>query len=118
MKKISLTLLFLAAAMCWGRNSAANAEIMNWCGTYFEENGRGYLRLAREDLESGSNDCSIAEYNERVANTGSASIALDFAKNRSTVSKWRKFNNHLIEVRGKVRNGQISNARLIRDAGV
>ena len=65
--------------------------------------------------------CSIfgvRDYNERAERSGTANIALDFTKNRSTVNKWRKFNNHLIEVRGKFRNGYISGTRFIRDMGV
>lgn len=78
----------------------------------------GYIRLARDDFGVGSSNCSMDGYNERAERSGTANIALDFTKNRSTVNKWRKFNNHLIEVRGKFRNGYISGTRFIRDMGV
>lgn len=116
MKKLALLTLFLCLSFSFA--GFADAETENWCGTYFEEGGRGYIRLARNDFGVGSSNCSMDGYNERAERSGTANIALDFTKNRSTVNKWRKFNNHLIEVRGKFRNGYISGTRFIRDMGV
>lgn len=115
MKKLGLPTLFLCCVLSL---AAEASETLNWCGTYFEDNGRGFIRLARVDLNSGSSSCTMSEYNERVANTGHTAIALDFTKSRSAVSNWRKFDNHLIEVRGKYRDGSITSTRLIRDMGV
>lgn len=115
MKKLGLPTLFLCCVLSL---AAEASETLNWCGTYFEDNGRGFIRLARVDLNAGSSSCSVPEYNEKVENTGHAVIALDFTKNRSAVSNWRKFDNHLIEVRGKYRNGYITSTRLIRDIGI
>ncbi len=112
-------LALLALFLCFSPvNSANSSETENWCGTYFEEDGRGYIRLARADFGTGSTNCNINEYTDRVAESGTANIALEFTHNKSTVNKWRKFNNHVIEVRGKFRNGSISNTRFIRDMGV
>lgn len=110
----------LALFLCVSASTAglANNNTENWCGTYFENNGRGYIRLAREDFGTGSSDCTPENYYERVENSGTANIALDFTHNRSAVNNWRKFNNHLIEVRGKFRNGTIDGTRLVRDMGV
>ena len=116
MKKTVFILLFLCISNGYASN--AQSETENWCGTYFEEDGRGYIRLAREDLGIGSSDCSLSSYQESIKASGTTNIALDFTKNRSTVSKWRKFNNHLIEVRGKFYNGTITSTRFIRDMGV
>ncbi len=113
MKKIALWALFLNLTL----SSACFAESENWCGTYFEEDGRAYLRIAREDFGVGSSACSLENYQDRIQETGEANVALNFTKNRSTVSKWRKFNNHLIEVRGKFQNGYIVSTRFVRDMG-
>lgn len=115
MKKLGLSALFL----CFILSSTSHAsETLNWCGTYFEDNGRGYIRLALEDLNSGSSSCSLPEYTKKVKNTGHTVIALDFTHNRSSLNNWRKFKNHLIEVRGKYRNGTIDSTRFVRDMGV
>lgn len=115
LKKATLALFLCVSASTTG---LANNNTENWCGTYFEDNGRGYIRLAREDFGSGSSNCTPQTYQERVENSGTANIALDFTHNRSTVNNWRKFNNHLIEVRGKFRNGYIDDTRFVRDMGV
>ncbi|MBO5039327.1 MAG: hypothetical protein J6B00_00315 [Alphaproteobacteria bacterium] len=115
MKKLGLLTLFLCCVLSM---TAKASETLNWCGTYFEDNGRGFIRLAREDLNSGSSSCTMSEYNEKVANTGYTAIALDFTKSRSALSNWRKFDKHLIEVRGKYRDGSITSTRLVRDMGV
>lgn len=115
MRLLALLTIFL----CFSPVSPANsADTENWCGTYFEEDGRGYLRLARADFGIGSTNCDVSEYADRVKQSGAADIVLDFTHNNSTVNKWRKFNNHIIEIRGKFRNGYISDTRFIRDMGV
>lgn len=116
MKKTALLLLFLCLSNSYAPNVLAETE--NWCGKYFEQDGRGYIRLARNDFGIGSSDCSLNGYAKRAEESGTANIELEFTRNRSTVNKWRKFHNHLIEVRGKFSNGSISGTRFIRDMGV
>lgn len=116
MKKHILPALFLCVSL--GSAGSAVADTENWCGTYFEENGRGYIRLARDDFGIGSSNCSLDGYAQRAEKSGTAKIALNFTRNRSTVTKWRKFHNHLIEVRGEFQNGYISGTRFVRDMGV
>lgn len=115
MKKAVLALLFLCLSNIPLHNASAETE--NWCGKYFEENNRGYIRLARNDFGIGSADCSHSGYNKRASESGTANIELEFTRSNSTVKKWRKFNNHLIEVRGKFSNGSITGTRFIRDMG-
>lgn len=116
MKKTALLALFL----CMASPSAGLAEndTENWCGTYFEDNGQAFLRLAREDFGTGSSDCNIIDYQKKAETGGTADIALDFTHNRSTLNNWRKFTDHLIEVRGKFHNGYIKSTRFVRDMGV
>lgn len=52
MKKLALLTLFLCLSFSFA--GFADAETENWCGTYFEEGGRGYIRLARDDFGVGS----------------------------------------------------------------
>ena len=113
-------LIKLALFLCLYLSSAGTvfADTENWCGTYFEENGRDYIWLARDDFGIGSSSCNLEDYSQRAEKSGTAKIALNFTRNRSTISKWRKFNNHLIEVRGEFENGYISGTRFIRDMGV
>lgn len=115
MKKIALLALFLC--MFSTPAGLADNRVENWCGTYFEDNGQGYLRLAREDFGTGSTACNITDYYEKAQKSGTANIMLDFTHN-STLTNWRKFNNHVIEVRGKFQNGYLRSARFIRDMGV
>jgi len=96
----------------------AETSTLNWCGTYFEENEQGYIRVPVQEFKTGSQSCSLEEYNHRVSTSGSVSIALDFIKSRSALNNWRKFSNHVIIVRGKIRNGNITNTRFIRDVGL
>jgi len=116
MKKLAVLALFLCLVSTSAGFAASDTE--NWCGTYFEHEDRGYIRLAMADLPTGSSSCSVDTYNERIEKAGHANIALDFTKNRSTISNWRKFSDHVIEIRGKLKNGFISNARFIRDLGL
>lgn len=116
MKKMALLVLFLCLRV--SSVGLANTDMENWCGTYFEEDGRGFIRLAREDIQKGSDNCSIEAYTDRIEKTGQAKIGLEFTRNRSTVMKWRKFTNHLIEIRGKMYNGNIISTRFIRDIGI
>lgn len=115
MKKIAILALFLCITSTKAGLAESNTE--NWCGTYFENNGQAYLRLAREDFGTGSSECNVDTYTKKAQNSGTANIALDFNKN-STINNWRKFNNHVIEVRGKLRNGYLRSTRFIRDMGV
>ncbi len=116
MRKL-LFLMLLLLCFSFSTTGHANTETLNWCGTYFENNNQGYLRLPRTDLFTGSQECSLISYNENVSNSGDILIALDFTKNRSALSHWRKFDNHLLEIRGKFRNGAITGTRLVRDIG-
>ncbi len=115
MKKLALLALFLCILPLGTANSA---DTENWCGTYIEEQGRGYIRLARADFGIGSSSCIISEYTDRIEKSGAANVGLDFTHNDSMVNKWRKFHNHIIEIRGKFRNGYIDNVRFVRDMGV
>jgi len=116
MKKTALLALFLC--MVTSTAGLAENDTENWCGTYFEDNGQAFLRLAREDFGTGSSECNVPEYQKKAEESGTADIALDFSRNRSTLNNWRKFNNHVIEVRGKFRNGYIKSTRFVRDMGV
>ncbi len=116
MKNMAFLLLFLCLSNSYA--AKASAETENWCGKYFEQDGRGYIQLARNDFGIGSRDCTLSGYSKRAMESGTADIELEFTRNRSTISKWRKFNNHLIEVRGKFSNGSIIGTRFIRDRGV
>lgn len=116
MKKLALLMLFLC--FCLSFAGSALADTANWCGTYFEEDGRAFLRLARDDFGIGSSSCNQETYDERTARSGTANIALDFSGRHSTLGDWRKFNNHLIEIRGKYRNGYITRTRFVRDMGI
>lgn len=115
LKACLFTLIFL----CISFNSESYAETttLNWCGTYFEENDQGFIRIPHTEFKTGSNSCSIEEYHQRVS-SGSIAIALDFIKSRSALNNWRKFSNHVIVVRGKIRNGNITNTRFVRDIGI
>ena len=116
MQKLSrIVLLFLCII---SPLSSAFAENLNLCGTYFENNNRGFLRIAREDLYNGSEHCDMDSYHSRVKNSGYVNLALNHTKNRPVSATWNKFNDHIIEVRGKIRDGMITNTKLIRDAGV
>lgn len=116
MQKLSfLILLFLCI---FSTLSQAYAENLNLCGTYFEDNDRSFLRVARQDLYDGSSNCDIDSYHERVMNSGYVNLALNHTKNRPVPASWNKFNDHVIEIRGKIRNGTITSTKLIRDAGV
>lgn len=115
MKKIATLALFLC--MFSLNAGLADNNVENWCGTYFEDNGQGFLRLAREDFGTGSSNCDISEYHEKAKKSGTANIALNFSRS-STLNNWRKFNNHVIEIRGKFHNGYIKSTRFVRDMGV
>lgn len=115
LKTCFFTLLFLLISV--SSEGYAETSTLNWCGTYFEENEQGFIRVPYEEFKTGSQSCSIEEYNHRVK-TGSIAIALDFIKSRSALNNWRKFSNHVIVVRGKIRNGNITNTRFVRDIGI
>lgn len=115
-KLFLLTLLFFCIG--FSNEGFAKTETMNWCGTYFEENNISYLFVSQEDYIDGSKNCSIENFKNSIRITGIKSITLDFTKNRSKIGNWRKFQNHLIEIRGKLHNDVVSNARLVRDYGI
>ena len=110
-----LTLLLLC--LSFPISTQANVETYNWCGTYFEKDDQGFIRIPMADLRAGSSNCDVESYSSRILSSGTVNIALGFTKSRSAVSNWRKFNNHLLEVRGKLKNGEITSTRLIRDVG-
>ena len=56
MKKLALLTLFLCLSFSFA--GFADAETENWCGTYFEEGGRGYIRLARDDFGAINKEAS------------------------------------------------------------
>ena len=115
LKTCFLTLLFVLIS--FNSEGYAETSTLNWCGTYFEENQQGYIRVPFREIRTGSQSCSFEEYNQRM-NTGGIAIALDFIKSKSALNNWRKFSNHLIVVRGKIKNGNIINTRFIRDVGI
>jgi hypothetical protein len=118
MKHIVIIALFLILSAVSLNAAQLENTVENWCGTYFEENGTGYLELPRADFGVGSSGCSFDKYHAQAQERGTAKIALYFSRNRSTAPKWRKFDSHLLEIRGKFYNGKIHNVRLVRDAGV
>ncbi|MBE6462633.1 MAG: hypothetical protein E7005_02610 [Alphaproteobacteria bacterium] len=95
----------------------AKAETLNWCGEYVEANNKGYIRLLSADIGVGSDDCSKSQYYKQRAEGRTIKIALEFTRNRSTYVKWRKFIGHVIEVKGKYRNGTIRGTKFVRDLG-
>ena len=115
MRKIFWTVLFLCSVLSF--SGTAHAGNLNWCGIYFEEQDRAFLVVSVEDVASGSKNCSVKDYRESTTMLGSAVMPIDFSKNRSKIGHWRKFSRHFIEIRGKIRNNKITNARLIRDYG-
>jgi hypothetical protein len=115
MRKAYWTVLFLSSILCF--SGTAYAGNQNWCGVYFEENNHGYIVVSLDDIEMGSKNCTIKSYKNATKMIGSAIITLDFTKNRSKIGNWRKFSNHYIEVRGKMRDRVINNPRFVRDYG-
>ena len=114
MHKISfLTILFLGATYSLG--SYADAPTRNWCGIYTQEGNYGYIRIAREDLQNGSIGCTSALYEERSHNSGTVELPFEVNKKRTAAHEWQNFNNHLIEIRGKNRNGVIEKVHFVRD---
>ena len=116
MQKLSTLILLFSCII--SPLSSAHAENLNLCGAYFEDNDRGFIRVARRDLFEGSSNCDIESYRERIMQSGYVNLALNHTKTRPVSATWNKFNDHVIEVRGKIRNGVITNTKLIRDAGV
>ena len=94
--------------------NSSKADTQNWCGVYFQENNRSYLNIVRGDVAIGSSQCNHEDYED---GRGLVRVMLDFNRGRSTHAKWRKFAGHLIEVRGKYKNGTIDGVRLVRDLG-
>ena len=115
MQKHGLKTLLL---LCTILPTTTKAESNNWCGLYFEENNQSFIRLPMSDVRTGSDTCNYENYITRARDHGTAKIALEFTKNRSALNHWRKFDGHLIEVRGKLHNGEIRTPRFVRDLGV
>jgi len=112
MRKIFWTVLFLCSCFCY----TAKAENLNWCGKYFENNNHGFIIIPQEDIAKGRKNCSLKAYNSTTRTNGSIIVPLNF-KNRSKIANWRKFSQHIIVVRGKMRNNMITNTRFVRDLG-
>lgn len=113
-KLIFLTLLFLCISL--SVTNVARAENINWCGTYFESNNNSFIAIAPTEMAKGSQFCSAEKY--RTTSASKTVMLIDFNKNRSRVGNWRKFQNHVIEIRGKLRGtNRIINPRFVRDYG-
>lgn len=115
LKTCFFTLLFMLIS--FGSAGYAETPTLNWCGTYFEKDDQGFIRVPLLESKTGSKSCSSEEYNQRIK-YGSTNLILSFAKTRTTLNNWRKFNNHIIIVRGKIKNGKISKTRFVRDVGI
>lgn len=117
MKKLCfLTALFIC--LNFPLLSHANIETHNWCGIYFEQNNQGFIRIPMVDLHRGSAVCNLDDYAVRVQTSGAVSVAVDITQSRSSLGHWRKFDNHVLEIRGKLKNGEITRTKLIRDLGI
>ena len=108
-----LTILLI----CFSTNAQSyeNVPTHNWCGIYSHDGVRGYMRIARNDLSTGSRGCTTDAYNENAADNGTVTIPVEVTKKRSDVHKWQQFHNHLIEVRAKLHNGTMEKLRFVRD---
>ena len=53
MKNIAKLLLLVMCYMLFMIN-CVKAETLNWCGIYFQENDRSYLKIVRDDVGIGS----------------------------------------------------------------
>ena len=98
--------------------SMAKTETYNWCGIYFEEAEQGYLRIPLADLRNGSTTCTLEDYTSRAQTSGTVNVALDITESRSALGYWRKFNNHVLEISGKLQRGEINHTHFIRDMGL
>ena len=108
-----LTLLFLGTTSSLG--SYADAPTRNWCGIYTQNGNYGYIRIARQDLLHGSIGCTAPLYQERAATSGTIDLPFEINKKRTARYQWQSFDNHLIEIRGKNRNGVIEKVHFVRD---
>jgi hypothetical protein len=97
--------------------NVAKAETLLWCGEYIEYKDKGYIKLLRDDIGVGSEDCSKTQYYKRKADERVVAVKLEFTRNRSTYAKWRKYIGHVIEVKGKYRNATIKSTKFVRDLG-
>ena len=93
MQKLSTVILLFLCII--NPLSSAFAENLNLCGTYFEDNNRSFIRIAREDLHNGSSSCDIDSYHNRIMNSGYVNLALNHTKNRPVSPSWNKFNDHI-----------------------
>ena len=117
MKKIITLVLFMLLAFSPLSYAYYETDTEEWCGVYFEKQGQSYIRLSRKDLGIGSFRWSLSKYKQSAELNGTANVALNFNR-PSTTAKWKKFDTHLIVLRGKFRNGRINNPRFIRDLGI
>ena len=99
-------------------SSYAATDTHNWCGMYFEQDEQGFIRIPMADLRQGSSICTPEDFAQRAQTSGTVNIALNFNNSRSTLGHWRKFDNHILEIRGKLKKGEISRTRFIRDTGI
>ena len=117
MKKFAKLVLLFGIVLGFSVKSSY-ADVRTWCGKYQERDGKGYIMLLSEDIGVGSKKCSMDDYNSRLGDEILVRINIDFARAKSGYKKWRKFEGHLLELRGKYQNAKITNVRLIRDLGV
>ena len=119
MKKITkiTKLLLLFLFVFFVSIECVNAESLNWCGVYFQERERSFLMISREDVGVGSPKCNFGNFSQSINANGGIRIELEFNRGRSSFAKWKKFSGHLIEIKGKYRNGVIDGVRFIRDLG-
>ena len=114
MRKLFFLITLFLCSFSIANNS--HAEILNWCGTYVEKNNHGFIVISQADIAKGSKNCSVESYRDSVDSIGYRTVLLDF-NNRSKVNHWRKFDSHVIEIRGKLYQNKITNARFVRDYG-
>lgn len=111
-----LTVLFLGSTYSLGSN--ADAPTRNWCGVYTQDGNHGYIRIAQQDLIHGSIGCTASSYQERSKDSGVVHLPLEMNKKRTARYQWQGFDNHLIEIRGKNRNGTIEKVSFVRDIDI
>lgn len=96
----------------------AHAKTLNWCGTYFEKNNKGYIIVSQNAIRKGDKHCTAKSYQNDIDVFGSAIMPVDFSAKRSKLGYWRKFNNHLIEIRGKLYENKVTYPHFVRDYGI
>ena len=81
------------------------AKTQNWCGTYVEIKNKGYLKILPSDMNNNKNKCDPIKYKQNHKDPRIANILLEFNNNTSTLNNWKKFDGHLIEIKGKLKYG-------------